>query len=110
MAKEETDLVTYINDSLGMNLPPAIAAGELRSRLAAHINELINHDFHRLVSLLYRIDISEKKLKQLLADNPGQDAAPMIAGMIIERQAQKAGLRQRFRQTGENTIDENEKW
>ena len=57
--------------------------------LAEKINELINNDFQKLVLILYRMDVSEIKLKQLLTENAGTNAAVIIAGLMIERQAEK---------------------
>jgi hypothetical protein len=51
------------------------------------INELIKNDFSRLVQILYRIDVSEEKLKYILQLNPNEDAAKLIAAVIIERLA-----------------------
>src|SRR5258706_9623938 len=77
--------------------------------LVAGINELIQHDFQRLVAILYRLDVSEEKLKQLLKENRMTDAGDIITDLIIERQMQKIKSRQQFNQPG-NDIDENEKW
>jgi hypothetical protein len=110
MANSENDLVAGINNSFGLALQPNISITEIKDRLATYINELINHDFNKLVSLLYRIDINEKKLKQLLEENPTYNAGHIIADLIIERQIQKQKIRQQFRKDGENNIDENEKW
>ena len=57
------------------------------SDLIAYINECIKHDFNKLVQLLYRIDVSEEKLKSILQLNPNEDAAKLIAAVIIERLA-----------------------
>ena len=38
-----------------------------------------------MVQLLYRIDVSEGKLKKVLQENPNEDAAGLIADLIIER-------------------------
>jgi hypothetical protein len=81
----------------------------LLNELALFINDLIVNDFTKLVQLLYRIDISEKKLKQLLSYNTDKDAGKIIAEMIIERQLQKIKSRQQFSQRDKN-IDESEKW
>ena len=77
--------------------------------LAEKINELINNDFQKLVSILYRMDISEIKLKQLLNENPGTNAAQIISDLMIERQAEKIRSRQRFSNRDEN-ISDDEKW
>ena len=49
------------------------------SDLIAYINDCINHDFNKLVQLLYRIDVSEQKLKTILQSHPNEDAAKLIA-------------------------------
>lgn len=78
-------------------------------QLSEKINDLLVNDFNRLVSILYRLDIDEKKLKNLLKENPGKDAGKIIAEMIIERQIQKIKSRQQFSQRDGN-IDDDEKW
>jgi hypothetical protein len=77
--------------------------------LAEKINELLLHDFSRLVSILYRVDVNESKLKALLKQNPGTDAGLLIADLLIERQLEKKRSREKFRSSGQE-IDENEKW
>ena len=62
---------------------------QFRLQLQHLINELIVNDFNRLVQVLYRIDVSETKLKTLLGNNTETDAAIIIADLIIERQIQK---------------------
>jgi len=73
------------------------------------INELIECDFPKLVAILYRLDVNEARLSQLLKDYPNSDAGKIIGELIIERQLQRARSRQAFRPKNEN-IDENEKW
>ena len=77
--------------------------------LAKKINELINNDFQKLVLILYRMDVSEIKLKQLLNENPGTNAAVIIADLMIERQAEKIRSREQFSRRDEN-ISDDERW
>jgi hypothetical protein len=79
------------------------------NQLAEKINHLLINDFDKLISILYRVDVSEKKLKQLLKDNPAEDAGKIIAALLIERQAEKIRSREQFNQSGKD-IEENEKW
>lgn len=72
------------------------------------INDLINNDFQKLVSILYRMDVNEARLKQLLKENPGTDAGIIIARLMIERQEQKIRSRQSFKP--DLNIDDDEKW
>ena len=70
------------------------------SDLIAYINDCIQHDFSKLVQLLYRIDVSEEKLKYILQLNPNEDAAKLIAAVIIERLAATKAARASFSRTG----------
>jgi len=79
------------------------------TQLEEKINSLLVGDFDRLISILYRMDVNELKLKQLLKENQAEDAAKIIAMLMIERQAEKIKSRQQFSQR-DNDIDENEKW
>jgi hypothetical protein len=81
---------------------------EFKQMLSAKINFLINSNFSKLVGILYRLDISEKKLKELLAETLDTPASDVIATMIIERQMQKIESRKKFRHDGE--ISDDEKW
>jgi hypothetical protein len=69
---------------------------EVRNRLISLINELINHDFRALVQLLYRIDVNEQKLKDLLKQNTDIESAQIITDLIIDRQLQKIATKKEF--------------
>ena len=105
----DNDLILQINQSLEISLPVTISGEELREKLVVHINHLINHDFEKLVFYLYRIDVNENKMRVLLEQRDGENAAGLIADLIIERQSEKIKSRQQFRQR-DNNIEEDEKW
>jgi len=71
--------------------------------LIAYITDCIQNDFNKLVQLLYRIDVSEAKLKSILQLNPNEDAAKLIATVIVERLAATKAARASFSTT--NKID-----
>jgi hypothetical protein len=77
--------------------------------LALKINDLLNNDFQKLISLLYRMDINESKLRRLLEENKNTDAGLIIAKMMIEREAQK--IKSRKESMKKNNQDSTEeKW
>ncbi len=78
------------------------------SQLADFINNLIERDFSRLVQLLYRLDVSEEKIKTVLIENPSGDAGAMLAQIILERIAQREKTKNMFRQEGK--IPDADKW
>jgi hypothetical protein len=79
-----------------------------REQLAQFIHQLIDSDFPRLVQLLYRLDVSEAKIRSVLLENPTGDAGDMIAQLITDRIAQREKNKQLFKQEGE--IPEEDKW
>ena len=86
-----------------------LTASSFLDELAVEINRLILTNFERLVQLLYRIDVSEMKLKILLKENPNEDAGKIIAALMIERQLQKMKFRTSNASIKEEESDE-EKW
>jgi hypothetical protein len=87
----------------------AADAEAARQQLVDTINELIIKDFEKLVSILYRIDVSEPKIQHLLKTFPQQDAAGIIAGLVIEREAEKIKSRQQYGKKDDGFTGE-EKW
>jgi hypothetical protein len=85
-----------LNNAYGLDLPETATIEMLERVLAERINTMITADFNRLISLLYRIDVSETKLKQLLKENAGSDAGLLIARLILERQWQKIETTRKF--------------
>jgi hypothetical protein len=109
MPQINTDLITDLKNTLSLELRDSISYIELEEVLSKYVNELISKNFEKLVSVLYRIDVSEKKLKYLLKSNADENAGKIIAQLIIERQLEKIKSRK------ENTMpakddDEFEKW
>lgn len=80
----------------------------LHKSLSETINYLIANDFSRLISILYRLDVSEKKLALLLKNIKDVTAGEIIAKMIIERQLQKLEVRKSS--TATNNFNKEEKW
>ena len=85
-----------------------VLTNNFRVELAAFVNHLINTDFEKLVFLLYRIDVSETTIKQLLALPSSSNAGELIADTIIKRQAEKIESRQQFKPF--INIAEEDKW
>lgn len=85
-----------------------VSEQEGRIKLSEKINHLILNDFESLIRILYRLDVEEKKLRNILQQNPDKDAGLLIADLIIEREQKKAETRKMFRQ--ENDISEEDRW
>ena len=78
------------------------------ARLSGVISEMIDNQFSRLVLLLYRLDIDEEKLKEILLQHRADDSGNVISLLIFKRQLEKLKSRREFRR--DEFIDESEKW
>jgi hypothetical protein len=103
-----TTLNNFLKQSLSVQIQEETPLQDVHKILSLFINELIRQDFNRLIFLLYKIDVSEAKLKQILKEHPHEDAGKIIANLIIERQEQKIALRNSFDKKNES--NDEERW
>ena len=92
----QKELIHIINKQIDTNLTENISRHELQQKLTVFINDLILNDFQKLISILYKVDVGEQKLKRILKENAGTDAGEIIANLIIEREIQKIETRKQF--------------
>ena len=79
------------------------------NHLALEIDRLIVDDFPKLVSILYRLDIDEDRLREMLDKYVYEDAGFIIAQLIIDREIQKMEQRGKTSQPDVD-IDPKDKW
>jgi adenylate cyclase class IV len=106
MTQEE--LISGALKEIGLEVKGHISQQEILAELARQISHLISQDFDRLVTLLYRVDVDEKKLRMELAKSPERDAGELIAELIFERQLQKIKTRTEYARG--NQEGNEEKW
>ena len=68
----------------------------IRNILMRRIEELAERDMEKLLFILYRIDVNEKKLYTVMQQTSSELFSSTIADLIIERQLQKIKTRQQF--------------
>ena len=105
--KEREQAATALSEEWAVAVPPQASFEALQEILAEKIRELMEKDPGKLIWLLYRLDISEDKVRELLARKEG-DSAPALAQLMIERQWQKTASRNRFKKDPD--ISEEERW
>lgn len=104
---QETTL--QIAEDTSLNIPDHITYEQLESLLATKLETMINQDFQQFVLLLYKIDVSENKIRQVLIDDTSAEVYKKIAALLIERQQQKIISRKTFTRPASNDDDE-ERW
>jgi hypothetical protein len=61
------------------------------------VRMMLYKDYNRLINILYRMDVDEKKYLKLFKELPSDKIAEGLADLIIERARQKAEMRRRYR-------------
>lgn len=87
-------IVDGINMAFGSGiLPQANDWSAFLLALSNEVNRLIIEDFQKLIFILYRIDVEERKLKSLLEKNKDTRAGLNIAIALLQRQLEKQRTR-----------------
>ncbi|MDX9760277.1 MAG: hypothetical protein RBU27_14045 [Bacteroidota bacterium] len=82
-----------------------LRADDIRAALIARIAALLSRDPERLMRILYRVDVEERKVQQIFHDLPPADMAAALADLIIDRQLAKAETRARY---GNPAVDQSD--
>jgi len=98
MKTEDLQQAVFESFEIDAQLLPAVSNEEerfqaFRKLLIERIEELAGKNMDKLMWLLYRVDVSERKLHEILKQTPPENFASVIADMIIERQIQKIKTR-----------------
>lgn len=99
-----------VTDSIGLQFDQELMlpGHDFRSLLSEAVNRMISNDFTRLLNILYRLDVSEEKIKVAVSASTEQPASDLIADLIIKRQLEKYHSRKSFNNS--EPIDDEEKW
>lgn len=89
MTEQQQALISISQRLEDENVPAKHSFEEQFNALVHFIEGLINTDFNKLISILYRVDVSEEKLKRALHQNPEIPASRIIATMLLERELEK---------------------
>ncbi len=85
-------------DFLQLNLEIDIHGTEVIRQMQQEVEKLLHNDSQRLMNLLYRIDISEKKIRDLHNNKPSMPERDVITFLIIQRELQKVIFRELYKQ------------
>lgn len=101
------DIAAKGDIELNKNTQSISTQAELKEKLAEIISYLLDHDFEKLLWILYRIDVDEEKAKQLLSQHLPDQAPEILADLIIQRQIKKDELKKQFNSASVNQEDED---
>ncbi|WP_316737613.1 hypothetical protein [Pedobacter aquatilis] len=71
------------------DIPEQLSENQLRETLINAFGYLVDNDFPKLIQILYKADVDQYKLKELLENTKGSSSAEVIADAYIARQKAK---------------------
>lgn len=95
MKESDQIILSLLNDQI--SLPEVTNREDMERLLTEQLVYLMLHRMEYLLSVLYRIDVSEAKTKAAFAQNDPKRIAPELCRLILERLEQKAETRIRYR-------------
>lgn len=104
-AKHKTDIgngkygttLLRVAELSGMVCSAHTGMDQLMDRLSEYLDLLVDTDFNRIVSLLYRIDVDEAKVRAALAEDYGRETpGRTFTRLFIERISEKEKWRARY--------------
>lgn len=88
-----------VSHALLQELGLELRVNEKQALLAALellIEQMLVRDYEKLVYFLYRVDVSESKIRSLLEQAAGENTAALLARAIVDRLQEKVLSRQQY--------------
>ncbi|WP_157977240.1 hypothetical protein [Taibaiella helva] len=95
MSATELELIHTLAGDFGLELNDRVSREQIIAALTWRVDQLIAGNPDQLFSMLYRLDISERKIKAAMATET--EVTKKIAVLIYERQLEKIISRKHFR-------------
>lgn len=101
--------MTY-NDIIPQNEPlpneyESLSKEELKRRLTIYIADLLDTNFEKLCSMIYRHDVTEVKFNKALQSVSISEQAENLAELVIERELEKVKTRKAYRREKEEKMN-----
>ena len=103
LSAQHTELVHVLNNTLDAEIPDTVSEQEVLRMLEQRVSVLIERNAEEFFQLMYRLDISERKLADVLKN---EDAVSGIARLIYNRQLEKIVSRLQHK-TGSSHVEED---
>lgn len=87
-----------IADLLNIPHTEGLELFELHNVVSTELNVLITNDFNKVVSILYRVDVSELKLREEIARfGHKETAGKTLTRLLVKREVEKIGSRAEYK-------------
>lgn len=93
-------LIRYLEDEGIENIPGESKEETLLAYLKNHISWLLTEKPERLMQIFYRLDVSETKVRKVLAEFPDSEWPVQLALLVLEREKLRLFWRQKYQSPG----------
>ncbi len=88
--------LTTVFHAEGEESDPPLSLDQMKVFLMQQIAALLDKNPGKLMSILYRIDVLEHKVKQAFETAPPGELSNVLSDLVINRQLQKLEFRQKY--------------
>lgn len=83
-------------DLLRQLVPQYVEEGEWQKLMEQAVREKLDHNFEELKQILYRLDVSEMKVRRVFQHFPVENWPAELAKLILERERQRLEFRKKY--------------
>jgi len=91
---DQEELLEILQRHLDLERPAVVSKEAILEALEWRISQLLKQNSSKFFQLMYRLDVSEKRLSRALADR--ENGVKNVAVLVFDRQIQKIHSRRRF--------------
>jgi len=93
------EISSLINQDLNLeNIPEQLDYNDLLKLVEERVRYHVEHDFGLLMSYLYRLDVSEEKVRAILDHRHENEVVDELAVIILERQIARYKTKKAYQQ------------
>ena len=103
--KESKELSQAISSRFEISVSENYTLDDLKKALSIRILDLLDKNLERLLSMLYRVDLNQKKLDEIFETGSKDEIAMKIAESVIDRQLEKIKTREFYKNEESGLIE-----
>lgn len=96
MSDNSAQVYDIISGSFELEKVNEITIEQIQKVLTARIREMLDKNLEKLLHILYRIDVSQKKTDKIFNSPFKDEIAENLAAAVIERQLEKIETRKKY--------------
>ncbi len=93
---EPREVYSIISSNFDLASGNIVSFEEIHRVLTERIHELLEKNLEKLIFILYRIDVGQKKTDEIFNNPSKEEIASLLATAVIDRQLEKVKTRRKY--------------